>query len=117
MCPCGSQATYDACCGALHRGDRLAATPLELMRARYCAYAVGEADFVFTTWHPRTRPASIDLDPELTWTALEIAGNGQDWVEFTARYLTRTGAGALHERSRFEQRGGRWVYLDGVVDA
>jgi SEC-C motif-containing protein len=107
---------YDACCGRLHRGAAPARTPLELMRARYAAYAVGDADFVFATWHPRTRPDDVVLDPDLTWTGLEIEGDGPDWVEFTAGYLSRGGAGRLHERSRFERRGGRWLYVDGEVD-
>jgi SEC-C motif-containing protein len=114
-CPCGSGTTYDACCGRLHRGATTAQSPQELMRARYAAYAVGDADFVFTTWHPRTRPSDVTPDPELTWTGLEIHGHGDDWVEFTASYLSRTGAGALHERSRFETRAGRWFYVDGHI--
>jgi len=85
------------------------------MRARYAAYAVGDADFVFTTWHPRTRPDDIVLDPDLTWTGLVIHGHADGWVEFTASYLSRTGAGELRERSRFEQRAGRWLYVDGDV--
>jgi SEC-C motif-containing protein len=114
-CPCGSGSPYDACCGRLHRGVASAPTPEELMRARYSAYAVGDADFVFTTWHPRTRPDDLTLDPELTWVGLRIHAAGEDWVEFTASYVSRTGAGELHERSRFEQRGGRWVYVDGDI--
>ncbi|GAA1969692.1 YchJ family protein [Nocardioides panacihumi] len=112
-CPCGSGATYDACCGRLHRGAAQAGTAVELMRARYSAYAVGDPGFVFATWHPRTRPEDVTLDPELTWTGLEVHGYGEDWVEFSAAYLSRSGAGELHERSRFEQRAGRWVYVDG----
>ena len=26
------------------------------MRARYSAYAVGDLDYVWRTWHPRARP-------------------------------------------------------------
>jgi SEC-C motif-containing protein len=85
------------------------------MRARYSAYAVGSLDFVLTTWHPRTRPEEVALDPDLTWTGLEIHGHGEDWVDFTASYLTRSGAGELREHSRFERRGGRWLYVDGDV--
>ena len=42
------------------------------MRSRYAAYAVGELDHVFRTWHPRTRPLSIEPDPALTWTGLSV---------------------------------------------
>lgn len=93
----------------------MAATAAQLMRSRYSAYAVGDADYVFTTWHPRTRPASVDLDPDLTWTGLAVHGYGEDWVDFSATYLTRAGAGELRERSRFEQRAGRWFYVDGEI--
>ncbi|MDH2414873.1 YchJ family metal-binding protein [Nocardioides sp. CER19] len=115
-CPCGSGTRYDECCGRLHRGAATATTALELMRARYAAYAVGEAGFVFATWHPRTRPDDVTLDPDLMWTGLRVDRHGEDWVEFTASYVSRGVAGGLHERSRFEQRAGRWVYVDGEVD-
>jgi len=61
-CPCGSGERYDACCGRLHRGAADAQTPEELMRSRYSAYALGELDYVWRTWHPRTRPDSIEPD-------------------------------------------------------
>lgn len=114
-CPCGSGAPYDACCGPLHRQERQAETPEELMRSRYSAYAVGDLDHVFRTWHPRTRPADLTTDPSLNWTGLEILAVGEDTVEFRARWASPRGDGVLHERSRFVRRGGRWVYLEGDV--
>jgi SEC-C motif-containing protein len=114
-CPCGSRTTYDACCGRLHRGVAAAETAEELMRARYAAYAVGETDYVFRTWHPRTRPADLTPDPALSWTGLEILGAGEDWVEFVASYERDDRRGERRERSRFERRAGRWVYVDGDV--
>ena len=90
------------------------------MRSRYAAYAVGDLDHVFRTWHPRTRPDEITASPGLTWTGLTIvstSGGGPDddtgQVEFRAAYRTADGAGLLHELSRFERRAGRWVYVDG----
>ena len=119
-CPCGSGTSYDACCGRLHRGAAQAATPEELMRSRYAAYAVGDLDHVFRTWHPRTRPDDLTPDPDLTWTGLTILGSadgGQGhWVEFVATYTRAGEPGAMRERSRFDRRGGRWVYVDGEVD-
>jgi SEC-C motif domain protein len=114
-CPCGSGATYDACCGRMHRGATTAATAEELMRSRYAAYAVGDLDYVFRTWHPRTRPDDLFPEPGLMWTGLEVVDMGADWVEFVASF-TRAGVpGELRERSRFERRGERWVYVDGDV--
>lgn len=121
-CPCGTGTPYDACCGPLHRGERLATTAEELMRSRYSAYAVGDEGYVFRTWHPRTRPDDVSPDPGLAWTRLEVvdtvAGGPDDEtgeVEFVAHYRTPAGTGSMHERSRFARRAGRWLYLDGDV--
>jgi SEC-C motif domain protein len=98
----------------LHVGARLAESPEELMRSRYSAYARGELDHVFRTWHPRTRPAAVSARPEVTWTGLQVHRVEGDLVEFTARYRTADEPGVHHEVSRFEQRGGRWVYVEAV---
>ncbi|HET6560883.1 MAG TPA: YchJ family metal-binding protein [Marmoricola sp.] len=119
-CPCGSGAPYDGCCGPLHRRERRAGTAEELMRSRYAAYVVGEPDHLFRTWHPRTRPADVVTAPGLVWQALEVlatesggVGDEQGVVEFRATYSVGGRSGVLHEVSRFERRGGRWVYVDG----
>lgn len=92
------------------------------MRSRYAAYAVGELDYLFRTWHPRTRPDDLTATPDLVWTGLailDVVDGGPDdetgEVEFRASYTGPGGTGALHERSRFERRAGRWVYVDGDV--
>jgi SEC-C motif-containing protein len=109
-CPCGS-ASYDECCGCLHRGEQQAATAEELMRSRYSAYVVGDVDYVWRTWHPRTRPERIQPDPTIVWIRLEIVAADENTVEFRAHH----GTGMLHERSRFERRAGRWFYVDGEI--
>jgi SEC-C motif domain protein len=109
-CPCGS-AAYDECCGPLHRGEKQAGSPEELMRSRYSAYALGDHDYVWRTWHPRTRPEQVAPDPSIIWTGLEILEVGEHTVEFQAHHA----AGRLHERSRFEHRAGRWFYVDGTL--
>jgi SEC-C motif-containing protein len=113
-CPCGSP-SYDACCGRLHRGETQAGSPEELMRSRYSAYALGDTDHVWRTWHPRTRPERVDPDPATRWTGLEIVEATGDTVEFRAHFDGPHGPGVLHERSAFAQRAGRWFYLDGVL--
>lgn len=112
-CPCGSGAGYVECCGPLHRGTQDARTPEELMRSRYSAFALGDADYLLRTWHPRTRPEELRLDPELVWLSLQIVAAVGDDVEFIARYRGPQGRGFQRERSRFARHGGRWFYLDG----
>ena len=85
------------------------------MRSRYAAYAVGDTDYLFRTWHPRTRPADLSPDPALRWTGLEIVDSADERVEFVASYERDGVAGEMRERSRFERRAGRWVDVDGVV--
>ncbi|GAB2763785.1 YchJ family protein [Nocardioides salsibiostraticola] len=113
-CPCGTGTSYDACCGRFHRRAERPSTPEELMRSRYSAFAMDDLDYVFVTWHPRTRPDTIEPDPTLEWVGLEIVSASGDEVEFVASYLRSGAPGERRERSRFEQRGKRWVYVDGI---
>ena len=116
-CPCGSGTAYDACCGRLHRGAAQAATPEELMRSRYAAYAVRDGDYVWRTWHPRTRPLDITPDPEVRWTGLVVHEASDDEVEFTASFERLGEPGRLHERSTFARRAGRWFYVAATTDS
>ncbi|WP_030418048.1 YchJ family metal-binding protein [Streptomyces sp. SCSIO 75703] len=115
-CPCGLPEPYASCCGRFHSGAAAAPTAEALMRSRYSAFARGDAAYLLRTWHPRTRPARLDLDPATRWTGLEILGtsggsafHSTGTVEFRASYR----GGSLHEHSRFERSGGAWVYVDG----
>lgn len=92
------------------------------MRSRFTAYAIGDLDHVFRTWHPRTRPAQVPPTPGISWDTLEIvdteAGGSDDktgLVEFVARFTLAGKKSAMHERSRFERRANRWFYVDGDV--
>jgi len=90
------------------------------MRSRYTAFALGRGDHLWRTWHPRTRPPHVDPGDD-EWTGLEIvdvvAGGEDDErgvVEFVAHFSGPRGAEAMRERSEFERRGGRWVYLGAI---
>jgi SEC-C motif-containing protein len=120
-CPCGTGLTYAECCGRLHAGTATASTAEQLMRSRYSAFAVGDTAYLLDTWHPDTRPAALDLDPDARWTGLEVlATTGgsmlatEGTVEFRATRLRDGRRGAQHEDSRFVRAGGRWLYLDGL---
>lgn len=90
------------------------------MRSRYSAFALGLADYLLRSWHPSTRPATLDLDVDTVWRRLQIvdtvAGGEADAegeVEFRASFRGLDGAGLMHERSRFARVDGLWVYVDG----
>jgi SEC-C motif-containing protein len=123
-CPCGLPAPYAECCGRLHAGAARAATAEQLMRSRYSAFAVRDADYLLRTWHPSTRPPALELDRTVRWTGLEIlatedgtAFHRAGVVEFRAHCSVDGRPDALHERSRFSRdEDGAWTYLDGVPD-
>ncbi len=120
-CPCGSGLAFGDCCGPLLDGRRQATTAEALMRSRYSAYTRLDADYLLRTWHPSTRPDTLQLDREpLHWTGLSVLGSNagatadeQGSVEFVARFEADGRPGQLHEISRFVREGGRWYYLDG----
>ena len=124
-CPCGRtgpkgqvQALED-CCGPLHAGQ--AAPDAErLMRSRYSAFVLRNVPYLLATWHSSQRPAELTLEAGGQWLGLEIkqhrvTGADTAEVEFVARFRVGGKAVRQHERSRFVQEGGRWLYVDGDV--
>ena len=121
-CPCGTGPTLDECCGRLHDGTGSAATAEQLMRSRYSAFAVGDATYLLATWDPATRPRSLELDPAVRWTGLEVlatTGGGLFDTEGTVTFRAHSRVGGEEhvqgERSRFRRLEGRWVYVDDDV--
>lgn len=121
-CPCGSGHGLGNCCGPLLQGVTDAPTAERLMRSRFSAFALGDVEYLLASWHPRTRPDRIDLDPKQRWLFLDVleteSGGLLDTdgvVEFRAHYRDASGRGELHERSRFVRVDRRWVYLDGAL--
>ncbi|MFH8347694.1 YchJ family protein [Streptomyces sp. NPDC018045] len=117
-CPCGLQASYEECCARFHLGQAAAPTAERLMRSRYSAFAAGDAPYLLRTWHPATRPASLDFEPEQRWTRLEIvtttggsAFHSEGTVRFRAHYTLDGEPGVQEENSRFVRDEGAWVYL------
>ena len=88
------------------------------MRSRYTAFVLGRSDYLQATWHERTRPAELVLDPAVHWLGLEVRSHRQvdethAEVEFVARSRLGGRGQRLHERSRFVRELGRWYYVDG----
>jgi len=122
-CLCGSDLHYEHCCGLLHTSEKLPLSAEALMRARFTAYAMRNADYLLKTWEASTRPAAIDFSKETgEWQRLDIvmtkkglAKDTKGTVEFKA-YFSQDGQDqVMNEISRFVKVQNRWFYLDGKV--
>ena len=118
-CVCESGKSYAQCCAPYHAG--LPAPNAEaLMRSRYAAYVLRMPDYLIATWHPDTRPDSLNLDekPPIKWLGLQVKRSEQQdvehaIVEFVARYKVNGKAERLHEISTFLKVNDAWYYLNG----
>ena len=94
-----------------------------LMRSRYVAYVRGCSNYLLQTWHPATRPVTLDLQGEpVRWLGLQVRrvecggfGDTAGIVEFVARYKVAGRAHRLHEVSRFVRKEGRWFYQEAQI--
>ena len=91
------------------------------MRSRYSAFAVEDAAYLLKSHHSSTRPATLDFEPKLRWTGLEILGttggtafHTDGTVEFIAHYTEAGHAGSMRENSFFVREDGNWVYVRAV---
>lgn len=90
------------------------------MRSRFSAFALGDVSYLLRSWHPSTRPTSLELDPGLRWYRLDIVRTEKGGpfdrdgiVEFEA-YYKGADVGMQHEVSRFVREGGTWFYVDAA---
>lgn len=116
-CPCGSGQSYQYCCRRYHQHGEPAPTPEALMRSRYSAFVLKLANYLLATWHPDTRPATLQLDDSPDWTGLQVLSSGEQedrgQVHFRAVYRLPGGFGYLEEASDFVREDGHWFYLSG----
>lgn len=115
-CPCGSGNNYQQCCHPCHAGTA-ADTPEALMRSRFSAFVMNDADYLLATWHPDTRPVELDLSESPEWVSLQILSASEQitvgQVHFRAIYRIGSGWGYLEEQSSFSKENGRWFYREG----
>lgn len=127
LCPCGSGQTFDACCERFLIEQALPKTASQLMRSRYCAYAMGVIDYLYKTSGARVRK---EFDAENSrkwaesakWNGMEIlkveGGTEADAtgsVEFMARYAVKDKEFEHHEVAQFEKIDGTWSFIDGKI--
>lgn len=124
-CPCGSNQSYDDCCGSLINGQSQAATAEALMRSRYTAFVKTKIDYISATLAPSkrqdfNRQEATAWSKNSQWQGLEIIkteNGGVDddtgTVEFIARFTEKEKPVAHHELAEFEKIDGRWYFVDG----
>lgn len=87
------------------------------MRARYSAFAVGDAAYLRATWDPRTRPRRVAASG--AWTGLDVlatTGGGLFDAAGTVAFRAHHDGGVVAEDSAFRREAGRWVYVGPVSD-
>ena len=128
-CPCGSRKKYKDCCQIFHRGSA-PKTPLALMKSRYCAYVLCDADYLIKTTHENNVQFDADFKKwkidilqyckSCSFEKLDILSSSEDvnfgFVEFEATFIQDEQRFILKEKSKFEKVQNRWLYLSGDFD-
>ena len=124
LCPCGSGKSYAECCEGIIKGARLAASPEELMRSRYTAYAKHEIRWLKDSLEATQRtdfdePSVEAWSRESEWLGIEIRQTKTEeeknigWVEFIARFKQGNVTRNHHELGEFHKVNGAWFFYDG----
>ncbi|OGT31409.1 MAG: hypothetical protein A3E87_03520 [Gammaproteobacteria bacterium RIFCSPHIGHO2_12_FULL_35_23] len=124
ICPCGSNKTYDQCCGPYITNLKSAPTPESLMRSRYTAYTQANIDYIQRTMQGK---AALNYNPEAAkvwaknalWLGLTVIAAPElttptlGCVEFFARYQLQKQKFFIHEISEFHLLNNCWYYVNG----
>ncbi|CAM4394028.1 MAG: hypothetical protein LEGION0403_FIIPPAGN_00781 [Legionella sp.] len=123
-CPCGTQKTYEQCCGLYLEKKQLPQTPEQLMRSRYTAYSLANIDYIKNTMKGQMLVGFNSIEAEqwansVTWLGLEVLSaeppdSDTGFVEFCARLMDHGQAKVIHELSEFHREDGSWFYVNGV---
>jgi SEC-C motif-containing protein len=125
LCPCGSNAAYDACCRPVIKGERTALSAEELMRSRYSAYVKKEMDHLLSSLHPDYRKeydekSSRAWAERAEWRGIRIlkttqggADDCEGRVEFIVSYRENGFNQEHHELSSFKKEDGKWYFTTG----
>ena len=118
-CYCGSGGLFENCCQPFLNATQTPDNAEALMRSRYTAYCLHNADYLLQTTHLSTRKLHSKKDilawaTQNTWLKLEVIKATETTVEFKAFYLD----GGLqthchHEKSTFKKQGNNWFYVEG----
>lgn len=126
-CPCGSLIKYKKCCKSFHENIKTPINALELMKSRYCAYAIEKSEYIILTTHQNNRDFNtdtkvwnndiLDFSRNTKFEKLEILefidGQTESFVTFKANITQNKQDVSFIEKSRFVKENGKWQYIDG----
>ncbi len=126
-CPCGSLIKYKKCCKPFHENIKTPINALELMKSRYCAYAIEKSEYIILTTHQNNRDFNtdtkvwnndiLDFSRNTKFEKLEILefidGQTESFVTFKANITQNKQDVSFIEKSRFVKENGKWQYIDG----
>ena len=127
ICPCRSGKSYVSCCEPYHTGAQTAGSAEALMRSRYSAFALAQAQYLIDTWEGGSCPSLTDLQDDFQaqrvrgerWVNLKIISaqggelDEQGEVSFIASLISEQQLILFSEVSQFIKRDGRWLYCAG----
>lgn len=125
LCPCDSGIEYSLCCQPYLKASQHPAQPVQLMRSRYTAFVLHNADYLVSSWHPTRHYQGLVSElsegfGSTEWLGLTIfeqspgKEDNEAYVGFVARFKENGHLKAIIERSRFLKENDRWYYVDGI---
>jgi peptide deformylase len=127
-CPCYSGKKYMVCCQVFH-GGKIPENAEQLMRSRYSAYVLNLPDYIIATTHPASpqytdnffhwKRSIAQFSKTSVFQKLDILDFKERGhlatVTFTAHLLQDGQDATFTERSFFEKKDQRWLYLGGQL--
>lgn len=125
LCPCGSGLEYNLCCQPYLNASQQPKHAAQLMRSRYTAFVLHNADYLAASWHPARRYPGLESElsegfGKTEWLGLTIfeetkgKEENEAYVGFVARFQENGNLAAIIERSRFLKENDQWYYIDGI---
>jgi len=125
-CPCGTDSSFENCCGPFLAGSSKPESAEKLMRSRYSAFARGDVGYIKKTLAPEMH-GDFDEDSvkqwaeNSKWKGLKIVSTQQGQaadtkgvVQFVATFESDGVLYEHHETSQFRKDGsGQWLFVDG----
>ena len=121
-CFCDTGLLFEDCCGLYLQNNQKAPTALALMRSRYSAYAIHDADYLLETTYVSelkhySKSEILKWATTNKWQKLEIISFTENTVEFKAYFLDSNNQPQVHyEFSTFKFENNAWYYLDGKFE-